>query len=118
MATKNCRQVLTRRGLDISDHRAKTVTAELLRQFDLILTMEPGHKEALQVEFPSLASRIFLLSEMSGTELAIEDPVGKPLAVYEETAQKIDEMLANGMKRIVTLVTGEQPDPTGITEKP
>ena len=50
---------MSQRGLDIRDHRSRTVTAEMLESSDLILTMETGHKEALQVEFPSLSEPDF-----------------------------------------------------------
>ena len=44
-------QVLAERNLDASKHHARSVTLELLSSFNLILTMEKGHKEALQEEF-------------------------------------------------------------------
>lgn len=104
MATKNALAVMLKRGIDLSAHRAKTVTREMLENFCLILTMEFGQKEALQVEFPHIASRVYLLSEMEGRLQQVEDPVGRSLAFYEETAEKIDQMLARGMPRIYALV--------------
>lgn len=104
MATKNALAVMLKRGIDLSAHRAKTVTREMLENFCLILTMEFGQKEALQVEFPHIASRVYLLSEMEGRLQQVEDPVGRSLAFYEETAEKIDQMLARGMPRIYALI--------------
>jgi protein-tyrosine phosphatase len=108
MAARFSRQVMAERGLDISAHRARTVTAEMLHKFDLILTMEPGQKEALQVEFPAIAKRVFLLSEMDGTLSTVEDPYGRAVEAYKQTAEKIDRMLANGMARIVALAAGNR----------
>lgn len=102
-AARNSRLTMARRGVDISDHRAKTVSAEMLESYDLILTMEAGQKEAIQVEFPSVAGRVFLLSEMEGQIASIEDPYGGPLKGYEDTASKIDQILIKGMSRIVSL---------------
>lgn len=107
-AAKNSRQVMAQRGLDISNHRARTVTAKMLQDYDLVLTMEPGHKEALCVEFPALAGRIFLLSEMEGMTAAVEDPIGQDIPAYEKAAEKIDRILARGMPRILSLVIGKQ----------
>ena len=50
-------------GADIKKHRSKQLDEELLDRFDLILGMEMGHKEALQVEFPGLRGRIYSFSE-------------------------------------------------------
>jgi protein-tyrosine phosphatase len=85
----------------------------MLESFNLILTMEYGQKEALQVEFPQVAQRVFLLSEMEGKTLQVEDPVGKPLPAYEETVKTIDQMLARGMQRIFSLVEAQDTAETG-----
>lgn len=99
-------QVMSQRGLDISSHRSQTVSEAMLRKYDLILTMEPGHKEALQVEFPAIANRVYLLSEMDGTMNPISDPYGGPLEAYEEAAVKMEKLLSKGMKQIIMLVIG------------
>lgn len=109
MAAKNSRAVMAERGLDINAHRARTVNAGLLNRYNLILTMEPGQKEALQIEFPAIADRVFLLSEMAGSTLAVEDPYGGPIEGYKATAEKIDRMLANGMAQIVALAAKKDP---------
>ncbi len=103
MAAKNSRQVMTERGLDITNHRARTVTEAMLREYDLILTMEPGQKEALQIEFPAVAGRVFLLDEMGGGAVAVADPYGGSLAEYRKAAETMDQMLARGMARILEL---------------
>ncbi len=90
-------------GLDSSGHRSRRVTGEMMADFDLILTMEAGHKEALLVEFPEIAGRIFMLSEMVGEMRDIADPIGGPLQDYEETAQELDHLLSQGFRRIVSL---------------
>src|SRR5512139_172481 len=39
-------------GVDLSAHRPQTVTADLLREQDLVLVMESGHRESLLIDFP------------------------------------------------------------------
>jgi protein-tyrosine-phosphatase len=105
-AAKNSRLVMAERGLNIIDHRAKTVDAALLQRYDLILTMEPGQKEALQIEFPDIANRIFLLSEMDeGSITPVKDPYGGPFEGYLETADTIDKMIEKGLPKILLLVS-------------
>jgi protein-tyrosine-phosphatase len=101
--SKRSVEVMAERGLDINNHRARTVTREMLESFDLVLTMEPGHKEALCVEFPSVAGRVFLLAEMHGSNLAVDDPYGGSLEEYQKSAERIDHHLEQGMARILTL---------------
>src|SRR5512147_3158605 len=51
-------------GLDIRRHQSRVVTAGMLRDADLILVMERGQKEALQIEFPDCRPRVVLLTEL------------------------------------------------------
>lgn len=103
-ASENAQMVLKDYwGLDLSAHRSQCVSSDLLGQFDLILVMEYGHKEALQVEFPELANRIFLLNEMVGSNEEVRDPYGGTMADYQDTARELDQILTNGIERIIRL---------------
>ncbi len=102
-AARYAREAMAARGLDLSRHQARTVTRELLNQFNLILVMETNHKEALCAEFPALASRIFLLSEMSGKRVSIDDPIGGEPPEYIECANGLDSWIENGWTNILRL---------------
>ena len=92
--------VMSEMGIDISNHSARRVNFEILRSFDLILTMESGHKEALQIEFPEISDRVYMLSEMMHEQKDIPDPIGGPIAEYETTANLIEQYLLNGYEEI------------------
>jgi protein-tyrosine phosphatase len=96
-------QVMRERGLDIGDHRSQSITRELLQDFDLILTMEKNHKEALRAEFPEFADTIYVLSEMTGQLHDIEDPIGGSRADYLAAADEIDRLITQGFEKIVQL---------------
>ena len=51
-------------GIDLSGHRSTRVSRRFLSEYDLILVMESGQKEALVSEFPELREHIYLLSEV------------------------------------------------------
>lgn len=106
-ASANSVKVMAARGLDISKHRSKEVSAAFLEMFDLVLTMEASHKEALRAEFPQLDGRVFLLSEMSGPALNVDDPYGLTQKDYEKTAQEIDAFLEAGFDEIMNRVARE-----------
>lgn len=102
-AVEKTQKVVRKRGIDISDHRSKGVNCQLLEDFDLILTMEKGQKEALMVEFPEYADKIFLLSEMVNIFEEIEDPIGLSDEDFEDTAGQIESYLSRGFEKITAL---------------
>ena len=100
-ASSNSVEVMKERGLDLSQHNSRVVTADLLAQFDLILVMESNHKEALTLEFPSLADRIFMLSEMAGEKKTVEDPIGQEISAYRKCADEIQDWIERGWENIL-----------------
>lgn len=102
-AAQMTQQVLQERGINLLNHRSRSVSKELLSSFQLILTMEAGHKEALRAEFPEIASRVYLLNEMIDRRADIHDPIGGTLADFEDTAREIDSVLTLGFEKITRL---------------
>ena len=102
-AAVNTQRVLQSRGIDISDHRSRLITEKILSEYNLVLTMERGHQEALKVEFPQFANRIYLLSELIDKKFDIEDPVAGPLVDYQDTAREIELILSDGFEKITIL---------------
>lgn len=102
-------QVLNEKGITVAPHRSRKVTAELLQEFQLILTMEEGHKEALRFEFPEAADRIYMLSEMIDQRFSVPDPMGKPYREYQITAQELERMLEQGLDKISQLSQSSRP---------
>ena len=97
-------KAMAERGLDTSTHKSQSITRPLIEKFDLILTMERNHKEAIQIEFKKLAEKVFMLSEMSGEMTNIEDPIGRSYQKYLETADQIDDWIKTGFPRILQLL--------------
>lgn len=89
--------------VDIAGHRSRALDASLLEAADLILVMERGQKEALALEFPSAAARVYLLSEMSA-RIAYDIP--DPALGRENPQRLITEIIGlveKGLPRIVAL---------------
>lgn len=103
-ASMNAQLVMEKQGLDISFHRSRRVTEELFSNFDLILTMSEGHKEALMVEFPAIAERIYRLTELVGRNNDIDDPIGRSESEYAATSDEINTILTQGMQKIRQLI--------------
>jgi protein-tyrosine-phosphatase len=102
-AVKDVQTVIEARGLSLANHRSRPVDRLLLKQFNLILVMEKNHQEALQVEFPDLSSRVYLLSEMNDLVLDIDDPMGGELIDFQVAAHEIEIFLKDGYERIKSL---------------
>jgi len=102
-ASKNSQMISDEAGVDISNHQSRPVSRDLLEKFNLILTMERGHKEALQVAFPDMAGRILLLSEMIAERSEIVDPYGLSLEDYRETEREINQIITQGFETILLL---------------
>lgn len=92
-----------RLGLDLSDHRSRCVSGELLSQYDLILVMQASQREALVSEFPQLEERIYLFSHV--VELGRYD-IPDSFGSEEEVAQvgvTMDELIRGGLRYIGVL---------------
>ena len=105
-ALHEVQKVMAARGFDLSKHRSYPVTARVVSEASLILTMEIGHKEALRAEFPDMAGKIFLLSELSGAPLSVWDPVGGEMEDFEYSADFIQTLIQRGFSRILELIEG------------
>lgn len=62
-------------GMNIDGHITRMLDAKMLEDADLVLVMEAGHKESIQVEFPFARKKVHLLSQvLEGLVYDIPDP--------------------------------------------
>ncbi len=99
-ASPGAQAVMEQRDLTLSDHHSQQVTSDLLGQFNLVLVMEKGQKEALQKKFPQHANKIHLFSEMVGAHYDIEDPIGGDILDYERAVTEIEALISLGFEEI------------------
>ena len=74
-ADKRTRTWAKKQGLDIKDHTTQRVSGRMLSEFDLVVVMDSGHKEALHTNYPGLNGNVIGLSELSGHFYDIPDPI-------------------------------------------
>ncbi len=97
------RKLARRYGLILEMHRTRLLSQAQLINSDLILVMEAGHKEALRAEFPSVARRVFLLSEVvDGVSYDVPDPARSPEHA-REYIQELCELIERGFPQITDL---------------
>jgi protein-tyrosine phosphatase len=98
--------VLQNRGIQLKSHKSQPINRELVNQFNLVLTMEVGQKEALRAAFPDRAHWVYLITELDGGRFDVVDPIGGPLADYEDTARELEDILDNQLDLIRRLSEG------------
>ena len=90
------------RNMDLSHHRAQSLTRELVRETDIILAMGPHHLE--RIEALGGSGRAYLLSDFAShgkSVRPISDPIGAELDVYRATTDELEEEIRRAMDRLV-----------------
>ena len=99
-------EILAERGIKAGERRSREVTEELLAEADLVLTMEAGHQEALQVEFPEQAEKVYMLSELVGERKNVMDPVGDEEGKYHEVLGELERYLEGAVEKMRRMMVG------------
>lgn len=103
LASAHAIEAMAQRGIDLSDHRSRNITREIMSQADLVLVMTRSHAEALGAAFPAHAHKVYLLSEMTGQMHDVGDPYGGARQEYAHTARELEQLITDGYERIVAL---------------
>lgn len=91
-------------GIDISGHRTRRLTPELIRATDLIVVMEEDHRQAIFYRTPQYVDRVVLMTELAGYHEDIRDLVAQDLQEYSELAQELADLVDAGWAMLVRLL--------------
>ena len=91
-ATDEAVKAMAARGIDLSSHRTKPLTDELISAADIILVMTGAHKQLIASMAPG---KVYTLKEYAGDEGDISDPFGGDDEEYEQTAGEIYDALVD-----------------------
>lgn len=83
--------LMRERGLDVSGHVARQITPSLVREADLVLTMELSQQRAIEQVVPEARGKVQRLGCLGGFD--IPDPYRRPRAAFEECLALIDRGL-------------------------
>ena len=79
-------EILSRHGIDLSNHSSQPLSERLVRHADLILAMTQAHMNSLLSQWPDAAGRSFLIRS---DRQDIDDPIGQPIGAYQHCADEI-----------------------------
>lgn len=95
--------VMKREGIDVSAHRTRFLTVDLIEEATLILVMEKYHRQRILETSPEASGKIFLLREfiphLARTTADTPDPIGRPLPTYQKVFQEIKCCLQELIKK-------------------
>lgn len=108
-------QVAGQRGIDLSKHRSRRLTPEMIKQADLILAMSPEHSDYMKRIEGTAGHKIFLLKAFpqagpasnkgsDGGVLSIEDPIGGSPEDYERSFKEIEKEIKRIFPKILDLL--------------
>lgn len=89
-ATSQAVEAVAGMNADLSTHRSRPLTVELIQSADRIYTMGRSHRAAVLSLVPSAAEKTVLL-DPSGMD--IEDPIGSNVSVYKSLAADLEKLI-------------------------
>lgn len=88
--------VMNAMGIDISSHRSRLLTLDLIDRAELIYTMTASHAQGVMTMAPNSVHKVFPLDPTEG----VPDPIGQDEPVYAQTAQRLRSMIERRLEEI------------------
>ena len=100
--------------VDISDHRARQLSHEMIEKTDLILGMSPEHADNILRTDPRAKSKTYLLKSFpklyAPSQEGVDDPIGGSLDQYNHTYLELDDVLRRIAGDIIQLASSSGKD--------
>lgn len=91
---------------DLSRHRSRPVTKELLEEADLILAMTPSHYRHIVAILPGAVDKTYLLKKFpdpGDDGDGVPDPIGGSLDIYNQSFLEIGEELGRMLPDLIAM---------------
>lgn len=96
-ATPQAVQAVKELGVDLTHHRSKPLTVELIHQADVIFTMSRSHAQAVMALVPSATEKVATLDPAGD----IEDPIGGDVRLYQDLAGQLRTLIERRLEEKV-----------------
>ncbi len=102
-ASEGAYLVALENDLDLSAHRARLLTRDLVEDADLIMTMARHHRvRAVELGGDGKTSVLGEFVGIAGPDAEVSDPFGGELDVYRKTFDELQDLVARAVDRICT----------------
>lgn len=97
--TEETIKVMKEADIDVSTKESTSINKDMIKKADLIIVMEPTHKDEIVRMVPPAAEKTFLLKEYGSISkinpkgFTVQDPMGKGLEEYRKTRDEINAEL-------------------------
>ena len=81
-------ELMREKNIDISGHRARQVTPDLVAAHDLVLVMERGHEAAVLSIAPQARGKVHCIGKFG--KFDVPDPYRQPRAAFEEALRLVE----------------------------
>lgn len=100
-ASEGAYLVALEHGLDLSSHRARLLTRDLVQRADLILTMARHHRARVgELGGDTKAHVLGDYAGRTGPDAEVSDPFGGDIEIYRSTFTELDELVRIAVGRI------------------
>lgn len=93
-----CVALMKNQNIDISNHRARQLTSEIVFTSDLILTMTSEQQVQVEQKFTNTRGRVHRLGKWSGFD--VPDPYRRPQIIFEQAFSLIEQGIEEWYKRM------------------
>ena len=105
-ASNNAVEALRELNVDLTQHKSQPITAELVANSSLIVTMTEGHAAHILDGFPEVGNKVCLINSFGTSKVSadVSDPFGGSLNTYKRTRDEIDRALSD----LILFIRSEQ----------
>jgi protein-tyrosine-phosphatase len=99
-----------RAGIDLSEHRSKLFTKELVQDSSLIVVMSAQQKRGIRSRFPSTVPPVLVLGDLDPLPIegrTIKDPWKCDASVFDQSYARIERC----MRELASLLVAAEPQP-------
>jgi len=82
-------------SIDISKHKSRQITEELVRSSELIVVMTKPHKNTILASFNFVSDKVSLLHGFDGSKKDVFDPFGGDFNIYNKCFSEMKKALDN-----------------------
>jgi protein-tyrosine-phosphatase len=94
-ASRNAIDVLAEQGVDMTGHRSRQLTGDLVDAANVIVVMTASHRDQMRILFRDAREKVFLLRSFdpAADSVDVEDPIGADVGTYRQIRDTIESAL-------------------------